>query len=526
MSRAAAVPPVRPRPESRGRPRRWASALAGLCLVAAGLDAATPPARADEAITPVNSYLVITGSGWGHGIGMSQYGAYGAAVARLSYREILAFYYPGTTLASLKADNTIKVWVSADTDSMLNVVPEKGLRVRDSAGAKAALPTGSKYRQWRIVRSGSKRVLQYYSTAGVWVRKTVALDSGRVWSFDNPTRAIVKLRLPGGGNRDYRGSVALRFYGSGARTVNTVPMEDYLRGVIPSEMPTEWAKAAVQAQSVAARSYAARFQANPQLSIYDLCDTISCQVYQGQDYETSGGNAAVAATADRILKAGSAIALTMFSSSNGGHTASGGTSYLAAKPDPYDGRMKNQKWSTWFSSTAVEQRYPAVGSLRSVRVSARDGAGAWGGRAETVVITGSRGTVSVSGAAFRAAFGLRERLFAVYGGLKPGTGNHERWQGELGGTTGRLGGPSASEVKVAGGLFAPFEEGDLYWSKATGSRRLSGRAASVYRSAGGPAGTLGFPTADVKKTSTGTLSRFQHGTITCLTGGGCTVRVS
>lgn len=118
MSRAAAVPPVRPRPESRGRPRRWASALAGLCLVAAGLDPATPPARADEAITPVNSYLVITGSGWGHGIGMSQYGAYDAAVAGLNYREILAFYYPGTTLASLKAGNTIKVWVPAQPSGL------------------------------------------------------------------------------------------------------------------------------------------------------------------------------------------------------------------------------------------------------------------------------------------------------------------------------------------------------------------------------------------------------------------------
>ena len=500
--------------------------LTGIALIGAGLGQPPTPARADDAVAPVNSYVVITGSGWGHGIGMSQYGAYGAAVAGLSYRQILAFYYPGTTLGQLAEGNTIRVWISADTDSKLNVVPEKGLRVKDSAGATYTLPSGATYRQWRLIRSGSKPVLQYYNASGAWVTRTVALDPARVWSFDNPVRKIVKLRVPGGANRDLRQKVSLRFYGSGARTVNTLTMENYLRGVVPSEMPTEWAKAAVQAQAVAARSYAARFQQSPQQSIYDLCDTISCQMYTGQDGETADGTAAVQASANRVLKSGSSIALTLFSSSNGGYSADGGTPYLVAKADPYDGRMKNQKWSVWFSSAAVAQRYPSIGTLRSIQVTARDGAGAWGGRADTVVIAGSSGSVTVTGAAFRTAFGLRERLFAVFGGLKPGTGNHDRWQDDLGGTTGLLGGPSASEAKVAGGLFARFEGGDLYWSTATGSRRLSGRAASSYRSAGGPAGSLGFPTADVKKTSTGTLSKFQHGTITCRTGGACTVKLS
>ena len=118
----------------------------------------TPTQAADATVKPLNGYVVVTGAGWGHGKGMSQYGAYGAADAGLSHEKILAFYYPKTTLSTLRSGNTIRVWVSADTDKMLNVMPSSGQRVRDSAGHTYTLPTGSKYRQWRIKRSGSKRV--------------------------------------------------------------------------------------------------------------------------------------------------------------------------------------------------------------------------------------------------------------------------------------------------------------------------------------------------------------------------------
>ncbi|MBK8446439.1 MAG: SpoIID/LytB domain-containing protein [Micropruina sp.] len=503
--------------------RRMLAGGVALLTTAALACVAIPEARADAAVAPMNATIVITGAGWGHGIGMSQYGAYGAADAGLSHEQILAFYYPGTKLAKLTAGNTIRVWISSDTDNALNVLPAKGQRVRDSAGRSYSLPTGSNYRQWRIKRSGSKRVLQYLNAKGSWVTRSTGLSAARVWSIDNPTRGLVTARLPGGRNRDVRGKLALRFYGSGARTVNTLGMESYLRGVVPAEMPTSWHAEAVRAQAVAARSYAARFQVSPKTSSYDLCDTTACQVYSGQDVETSGGNAAVAATANQVLKSGSAIALTMFSSSNGGHSADGGTSYLVAKADPYDGRMRNQKWSAWFSSSAIQKMYPAIGTLRSVQVAERDGDGAWGGRAERVLIAGSKGSISLTGAAFRSAFGLKERLFGVHGGLKPGTGNHERWQGDLGGTTGRLGGPSASEVAIAGGLYAQFEHGALYWSKATGSRLLTGRVASTYRAAGGPVSALGFPTTDVAAVSGGTRADFQHGRITCPGSGDCVV---
>ncbi len=508
------------------RSRRLAGGVVATVLTATGVLSVAPPSAgaAEAAITPVNSTIVITGAGWGHGKGMSQYGAWGAADAGLSHEKILAFYYPGTKLATLKAGNTIRVWVTADSDGTLDVMPEAGLRVRDSAGHSYTLPSGSKYRQWRIKRSGSKRVLQYLTSKGAWVTRGTSLTAtGRVWTFDNPKRKIVKVRLPGGKNRDYRERVALRFYESGARTVNTVTMENYLRGVVPREMPTSWHKEAVQAQSVAARSYAARAQLSPRTPIYDICDTAACQVYGGQDDESTGGDNAVAATRNQILRTGSGIALTMFSSSNGGHSAAGGTSYLVAKADPYDARMRNPKWSKWLSSAAIQSAYPSIGTFRSIQVTQRDGDGPWGGRADQVTIAGSKGSVRVTGGSFKNKFGLRERLFGVFGGLKPGTGNHDRWQGDLGGTTGRLGGPSASEVAVAGGLYAQFEGGSLYWSKATKSRLLTGKVADAYRKAGGPSGKLGFPTTDTASGKGASSASFQKGTINCPSGGGCKV---
>jgi SpoIID/LytB domain protein len=495
-----------------------------LALVGGALTCpATPTAAADATVRPLNGYVVVTGAGWGHGKGMSQYGAYGAADAGLSHERILAFYYPKTTLSTLKSGNTIRVWISADTDKVLNVLPSSGLRVRDSAGHSYTLPRSSTYRQWRIKRSGSKRVLQYLNRSSKWVTRSTKLTSSRVWSFDNPSRGIVTVRLPGSVNRDYRGTVALRFYGSGARSVNTVSMEHYVRGVVPSEMPTSWPSEAVQAQAVAARTYAARFQAHPQASIYDLCDTTYCQTYRGQNAETGNGNTAVAKTPDQVLRYAGSVALTMFTASNGGHTADGGLPYLVAKADPYDGRMKSQAWSRFVSAATIQKAYPSIGTFSGVRVSARDGEGPWGGRADAVVVSGSKGSVTVSGGSFKSTFGLKERLFGVFAGLKPGTTNSDRWQNDEGGTTGRLGAPIADEVSVAGGLAARFAKGDLYWTKATGSRLLTGALAKAYRDEGGPSSKLGWPVADGKASGSSTVGTFQHGLITCPASGDCVV---
>jgi hypothetical protein len=124
--------------------------LAVICT-SAGLT--TIPARADSA---VSAGFTIRGAGWGHGWGMSQYGAYGAARQGLTWKQILSFYYPGTRLSTMSAGTKIKVGISADNDSSLRVLPATGLTVRDTAGHRYTVPTGAKYTSWRISRSGHR----------------------------------------------------------------------------------------------------------------------------------------------------------------------------------------------------------------------------------------------------------------------------------------------------------------------------------------------------------------------------------
>ena len=106
---------------------------------------AAPPGAASRTVSqtytvPSNGVLKLTGHGYGHGHGMSQYGAQGAAKQGLTYRQILAFYYPGTTLAT--ASGPIRVLITADTDNDVRVVPASGLRVREvGSGTSYVLPT-------------------------------------------------------------------------------------------------------------------------------------------------------------------------------------------------------------------------------------------------------------------------------------------------------------------------------------------------------------------------------------------------
>ncbi len=507
-------------------------ALAGAATLTCATLPVAPTASATEAVSPVNSTVTVTGAGWGHGIGLSQYGAYGAAKSGQSYSQILAFYYPKTTLGTLGSGSTIRVWITSDNDNRLNLRPASGLRVSDSAGKKYILPTGTNYTQWRISRSGSRRVLQYRNSAGTWVTKSSGLSATRVWTADNPASGYVMVPLPSGKTRDLRGKVSLRFSGTGARTVNTLSLESYLRSVVPSEMPSSWASEALKAQSVAARSYAVRTRDRAaSTASHDICDTTACQVYKGLA-ERSGStrtvnenadtDAAISATANKVVKYGGEVALTMFSSANGGHSADGGTPYLVAKSDPYDGKVRSQLWTVSLSSATIEDAFPAIGTFKSVTVGSRDGDGPWGGRAVSVKITGSKSSVTVTGGSFRSTFKLKERLFQLTAGLKPGTGNYERWQA-LGGVTGWVGAPAGSEKTVASGLRAPFEKADLLWSSATGSHWLSGDVLKAYLAEGGPSSDLGFPTTDVTATGSGKRADFQMGRVNCPTDKECVV---
>jgi len=402
------------------RPSRPAwTALVG--LLASGLvvvGTAAPAAAEEVAERPADGVFSIEGHGWGHGRGMSQWGSQGAASLGKTAEEIVSTYYPGTTRTVL-APAPVRVLLQADTDGDLQVHAAAGLTVTDLAsGVSQVLPAGPS--RWRAYVSTAGLHLQS-QTDGAWypyALKGVDALAGPV-RFSAPT--LIRVALPGGTSRDYRGAVqAVKTGGTVAANVVVIDLEDYLLGVVPRESPASWLPAALQAQSIAARSYSANKRERVAgAGHWDICDTTQCQVFGGSRLHTSSGvtdlepastTAAVRATAGVVRTYGGKSILAEFSSSNGGHSTAGDVPYLTAKPDPWDSAAPNtvHAWKASLPVADLERRFPAVGRLERVRVTARDGNGAWGGRVQSVVLEGVSSTgaptrVSTTGAGLSSA---------------------------------------------------------------------------------------------------------------------------
>ncbi|MDP9436833.1 MAG: SpoIID/LytB domain-containing protein, partial [Actinomycetota bacterium] len=383
-------------------------------LLGAGLALLPAPATAEEVVErPADGVLVVEGHGWGHGRGMSQWGAQGAASLGRTADEITSAYYPGTARAVLP-DSPVRVWLSGDEGRDTVVSAAAGLRATDAAsGVHAVLPAGPS--RWRVVPDATGLQLQSL-TGGAWTPQALA---GRV-SLAGPVRfdgpVVTRVVFPGGASRDYRGSVSAVRRGTGLLTVVSLGLEDYLLGVVPREASSGWRPAALQAQAIAARSYSAykrdRVRAG---ALYDICDSTACQVFGGTrlvsasgrvtELEPASTSEAVRATRGVVRTWQGRPVLAEFSSSNGGHSTAGHVPYLVARPDPWDGAVANpvHSWTARLPVTALERRFPALGALQRLRVTARDGGGAWGGRVRTVVLEGSRGSVTTTGAAVYAA---------------------------------------------------------------------------------------------------------------------------
>jgi SpoIID/LytB domain protein len=346
---------------------------------------------------------------------MSQYGAEGAARMGLSAEQILAFYYPGTTLTTKV--QSIRVLISADTSRDTNVVAEPGISVRDlGTGTTYDLPDIAGVKRWRLnVNRAGETVVGYRTDR--WHRYRPGglahlVGDGQLQASDG----TLTLVLPGGTTATYRGSLRGASPSAGSRdrdTVDVVGVEQYLRGVVSAEMPASWAPAALQAQAVAARTYALREKADNRRRYYQICDTGACQVYRGVSAEYRTTDAAVRATRGQYLGYDGVPAFTQFGSSSGGWTSDGGHPYLPAQSDPYDDWAGNpvHDWSTKVDERALERRYPSIGDLQTIRITGRDGNGDYGGRVLSMVLVGSKGKKSISGATFAAVYGLRSTWF-------------------------------------------------------------------------------------------------------------------
>ena len=214
--------------------------------------------------------------------------------------------------------------------------------------------------------------------------------------------------------RRYRGSLEVASVAGRLRVVNVVPLEQYLFGVVPREVPTRWPEEALKAQAVAARSYAVAVRRSGPFQLY--ADQRS-QVYGGMDAEHPATNAAVLATAGEVLLYGGRVATTYFHSTSGGRTADVGDAwpgsapvpYLVSVDDPFDAVSPYHAWGpVAIPAARLRAALGVRGALLDVQVTPTRS-----GRVAHVVAVGTGGRVVVQAASVRTALGLRSTWFQL-----------------------------------------------------------------------------------------------------------------
>lgn len=415
----------------------WSVVTAVVAGLLPALLTASPAQAAEVYYRPADGVLHLSGHGYGHGHGLSQWGAYGAAIQGVTYDKILATYYPGTTWGStsgkqIRVDLTADSKASSDGHYDLQVAPASGLTVTDANGAQLVVPTDSSYTRWRVMIALSDGSFHVQGlTSNGWTGDFKPTSPAGVTTWTSPVgfsaSTPVTVYSPTGSAKAYRDRVELAATGPNATTamtVNRLTLEHYLYGVVPSEMPSSWTPGGrldgLKAQAVAARSYASWRMNYPQSGLFDIYDSTVDQAYEGYNHEAASTNQAVDQTAGKILlDANSRPIFAQYSSSDGGYTADGGQPYLTAHADPWDGvpteSWNPHSWSTTITAAQIQAAYPSIGGFASLAVNSREGYSGeqWGGRIKSLTLNGSRGSVTVTGAAFRAAMALRSEWFVV-----------------------------------------------------------------------------------------------------------------
>jgi len=361
------------------------STFAAALLAALGL--AGPSGT--HAAPPAGATFFVSGHGWGHGVGLAQYGAYGYALHGWTSTDIVAHYYPGTDLGQAPV-RRVRVLLVPGSKSIV-VSSRSPFTVKDAAGKTHKLPAGKQ-------ELGPGLKLKLAASAK-------ALPGPLVFS---PGSSPLLL-----GDRAFRGSLRVTG-GKAVRVVNSVVLEQYLWGVVPSEMPDTWPAEALKSQAIVARTYAlTHLQGGGDFDVYP--DTRS-QVYGGIAAESAAGRDAVSGTAGQVVLYKGELAQTFFFSSSGGRTAnvqdvwgSKPTPYLVSVPDPYDTLSPYHNWGPLkLSALQLGKRLGSRGTLLDVRTSA--GAD---GRVRSLTLVGSKGNRTISGSSARAALGLRSTWFTI-----------------------------------------------------------------------------------------------------------------
>jgi stage II sporulation protein D len=427
--------------------------LTAVGALAAALGLLTGPS--DPAAVAAPSTFTIVGGGYGHGIGMSQYGAHGMALRGASAGRIISFYYGGAqarpaTLPAFVRIGLLQAGHDPSRCGRLGRVLVKGVEVPGRGGSGRFSVSG--------VTPGGRTVRRGLSGHVTW---SIRPESGGTSVFDasrrrvfGPTRArtgvVVRYRtalpparlfLPQTGQQLRWGRLDVHLVRDDhgvtrPRAVAVLPFNRYLRGL--AEMPGSFANEALRAQAVAARSYAlVAVQARGQHHGYgrwDGCDcalygTVRDQNYAGyakeQGYYGSRWVSAVRGTGSLVVRYGSRVVQAFYSSSSGGFTSSNAQWGSAPRPwfpsrsdDPYDrggGSHPNPnfRWRKTVSAAGLGARL-GIGTATRVRETKLP---SWGGRVSRVTVEGvkdgRRTSATVTGSWFRSAYALKSIKFHI-----------------------------------------------------------------------------------------------------------------
>jgi SpoIID/LytB domain protein len=364
--------------------RRTLSLTAALAVLAAAVPAADAAVR-----------HVIRGAGYGHGIGMSQYGAYGFALGGSSYSEILAHYYKGTRLSTAPSA-PVRVLLQPND-------PYIRVRGATSIGGRRLNPN-------RIYVARESRGAILVTTASG--KRVTRVGDGA--QFKGPDA----LRLMGPALNSitdglYRGAIEVRMEGAGVTAINELDIDTYVRGVVAGEMPSSWPLEALKAQAVTARTYA--LATRKTTGLFDQYPDTRSQVYRGVTGESAPSDVAVEETSGRILTYGGVPAVTYYFSTSGGHTENVEYSFvgslakpwLVGVPDPYDTQSPYHRWTVETSASRLDRALGAPGRFKKVKVLDR-------GVSPRVVqarVVGTSGSTTLTGPQIRARLGLRDTWF-------------------------------------------------------------------------------------------------------------------
>jgi stage II sporulation protein D len=359
----------------------------------------------------------ICGHGWGHGVGMGQYGALGMAQAGYGWPTIVTSFYSGTGIGGTP-NETVRVYL---TGAGSTVYPRfGGGSVQDASGHNfGGVGQDQPVNFWG---NGDGSVSASWPGGGANGRPLRLVPDGGAF------------QVSGSGTR-YRGEAWVD-NSRGFRVVNHVDMESYLQGI--SEVPSSWPVQAIAAQTVAARTYALYHLGG---GVYDVDDTTSSQVYGGLDRESGPQNTAVSITRGQAIFYGGQIIDAVFSSSDGGHTecasAVWGSGDNPCSPPYLRGVIDNYDVSplhTWYTpphTWGEIQAYlgstynaGACGSLTGLDLSNRDASG----RLNQVRMVGTAGTCTVGPGAFIRAINAGSPAdFVVYGDMFGTTPGNRGW---------------------------------------------------------------------------------------------------